>query len=163
MAESYNSQGPVAIKVDTGSSNALELLGYSEDGIRIDDQVFRDDMKCDLRGGQQGPLDEAQYFGAIHIVQFTLVKFDQAVLAKVLAHIYAQTAGTVAAPGTFMSANAFRLLLHSTANSRNYLRAIPWRGINWQAGTRATRVPMTWECHAKDVSGVWTLYNTTTT
>jgi hypothetical protein len=163
MAVAYEMKGPVAIKVDTGATNALELLGYSEDGVMIDDQVFREDIKCDLRGGQAGPPDEVQYFGAIHLIQFTLVKFDAAVLAKVLAHVYGQTAGTVADPGTFLSDNGFRLLLHSTSVPRNYLLAAPWRGMKIPAGTRATRIPMTWEAHAVDVSGTMTLYNATTT
>lgn len=162
MAIAIHALGKCQILVNTGTSNALEVLGYSEDQVQIEERVFRHDVHSDELGGPEGPPINVQKLGEIHSVSFSLINFDLAVYKKVAAKVHGGTYGEEVQSGTLMAANAFRLLLKPliivggapTENEpRNYLAAFPFTGVQWRMGTKATAAPMVWECH--QVSGVY--------
>lgn len=161
MAEQIHVPGACLIKVNTGAANALELLGYSENGVFITEETYFGDVPGDQNGGDEGPPIDVQYFGEIHRVRMELSKWDSAIAAKVLPVLKGGTEGAVGTAGSLMAAGslAYRLLLHTTNLPRNYLLAF-LRGqpkeIN--KGTKYSRLVLNWECHAS--SG--TIYNTTT-
>ena len=169
MAISVQFDGPCKISVGTGDDNALEVLGYSIDGVQIQEVSRTADVPGDQNGGTEGPPIDVQFFGQIHEVSFDLSKFDLAILNKLRPVVKGGTAGTVSQPGTLLSGNSFRLLLAPDNvdangdavinNPRNYLIAIPREPITINKGTKFTRVRMSFQCHA--ASGV--IYNATTT
>lgn len=159
MAIAVHALGRCQILVDTGTSNALETLGYSEDQVTVEERVFRADVHSDEYGGPEGPPIDVQYLGEIHYITMSLVNFDIAVYKKVQPKVYGGTYGESVNPGSLMGADglSFRLLLKPlttpfgtpTANEpRNYLLAFPFTNVRWAMGTKATRVPMVWEAHA---------------
>lgn len=153
--------GPAAISVDTGGSNALEALGYTFDGVRIFEDVFTADVFSDENGGPEGPPIDVQYFGEAHRVQLDFSKFDTAIMDKVRPKIYGGTAGQTGTAGSlyFAGGLTYRLLINPTSRPRNYLVALPISGP-WEInkGTKYSRQRLEFICYAS--SGV--LYNTTT-
>lgn len=161
MAHAVHALGKCQILVDTGTSNALESLGFSEDQVTIEERVFRHDIHSDEYGGPEGPPIDVQYLGEVHYITMSLVNFDIAIYKKIQAKIYGGTLGVSQNPGTLMGgeSKAWRLLLKPitdpygtpTANEpRNYLLAFPFTNVRWAMGTKATRVPMVWEAHATE-------------
>lgn len=161
MPISYVVDGPVNVKLDTGAANALEQLGFSEDGVRVTENAFYSDVHTDQNGGTEGPPGDIQYFGEVHNVEMTLTRYDDVIVDKLLPKVRGGTVGATSTPGTLMAQDGkgFRLLLHSTSKPRNYLFAILRGGQECNKGTKHRKMILRWECHA--VSGV--LYNTTTT
>lgn len=160
MARSIIVPGTATIKVNTGSAGALETLGVTINGARIEEEVLTVPVPSDENGGDEGPPLDFQYLGEIHRVSLELVSYDMAVLAKVLAQ-KGGTEGQQLTAGTLLSSGGytFRLLIHTTNNPRNYLAAVlrgPAKGCN--RGTRFAVQTLNFECYAS--AGV--LYNTTT-
>lgn len=160
MAEIVVVDGPAVIKTGTGGSDALETLGYTEDGARVIEQILSIPVPGDQNGGPEGIPIDIQYLGEIHIVQLVLTKWDTAIEAKVSPKIKGGTAGQVGTAGLLYSADskAFRLLISPTARPRNYLAAIPMGSWDINKGTKFSRRVMEFQC--LPVSGV--LYNSTT-
>lgn len=159
MATEVHVLGRCQISVDTGTSNALEVLGYSEDQVRIQERVFRSDVHSDEYGGPEGPPIDVQYLGEIHYITFTLVNFDLAVYKKIQPKVYGGAYGESPEPGTLMAGDGkyFRLLLKPLTDvygtptpkePRNYLAAFPFQNMEWALGTKATRAPVGFEAHA---------------
>lgn len=163
MAAGFVIDGKAQVLVDTGTSNALEELGYTINGVEIEEQPFQTNIPTDENGGDEGPPSGIQYLGEIHIVRTELSKFDTAVLDKLDPKVYGGTTGQTSTPGQEYFGNSlnWRLLIKPTPTSpvrpRNYLGAIIKR-ISRNKGTKFTRAYIEWECHA--ISGV--LFNTTT-
>lgn len=163
MAIGIQVAGACLLKVDTGTTHALESLGYSENGVRVEEEAFHSNVPGDQNGGDEGPPIDVQYFGEIHRVRLELSSWDSAVVDKILSKLYGGTAGVLGAAGSLMGAGGFyyRLLLLSTNLPRNYLRAFP-RGqpVEINKGTKYSRLVLNFECHANTVAG--TVYNATT-
>lgn len=159
MAEIVVVPGPCHVYVDTGSSHALEALGYSINGVEIAEEPFYLNVPGDQNGGDDGPPIDVQYLGEINRVRMELSKWDPSIAAKCLAKIYGGTAGVVGTPGTLMAANAFRLVLSSTLYPRNYKLAFLRNQIETQRGTKFARLVLEWECHGSSN----TIYDTTVT
>lgn len=158
MAEAVQVFGAARIILDTGDSNALENLGYTDEGVFVREVPRSEDVPGDQNGGGAGIPIEVQYFGAEHFVNFTLTKFDLAVFKKVLARMNTSAAkgapGTQVAAGTLMSTGLFRLLIksdlyHATTNAlacRNYVAAIPLGEISTNYSVKYGRASMQWRC-----------------
>jgi len=161
MALVVNVHGAALVRVGTGAANALEDLGYSVNGVDIEETVLTADVPGDQNGGDEGPPIDIQYFGQIDIVRLELSRYDAAVLAKIDCRLLGGTTGSTSAPGTliFGASRHYRLLVHPTTGPRNYLGAVPRQAILHNRGTKFSRLRLEFECHA--VSGV--LWNTATT
>ena len=159
MAIAVHSLGKCQILVDTGTSNALEELGYSTDQVTTQQQRFEHKIHSDENGGPEGIEIDVQDLGFMEIISFELVKFDYAVYEKLVAGYYGQTAGTTGTTGQFLSAGSFRLLLKpnpASANSpRNYGISVPWNRNDWAAGVKASRIPMVWRAYPNSSGVVW--------
>lgn len=161
MAETINVAGLAAIKVDTGSVNALELLGYTRNGAEASFQAFMHDVHTDLDGGDDGPPSDMQELGQIATIRLELTKYDAAVLAKVECRQYGGTAGTVATPGALMfgGSKSYRLLIHSPTAPLNFPRVVFREPIEINKGTKFSTLILIGTAY-KNASAV--LYNTTT-
>lgn len=160
MAAAVVAFGACAIKLDTGASNALEILGYSDDGVHIEEHGMFHDIEGDQNGGQGGVPIEKQFLGEQHFVRATLTKYDPAVVAKITARVKGGTAGTMSTPGTMMSSNSYRLLLAAAGGDRNYLIAIPIDVITHNRGSKAARYSVSFVCYPNSSN---VIYNTTNT
>lgn len=152
--------GPVLVRTGTGSASALEDLGYSVNGVEVDEEPIVIPVPGDQNGGDQGiPIDE-QYLGEAQYIRMELTNFDAAVMAKIGAKLKGETAGTLDTIGTLYAAGSlyYRVLLLGTAFTRNYLACRPTR-ISAPYGSKYLRQSV--EFIARPVSGV--LYNSTTT
>jgi hypothetical protein len=158
MAIAINALGACNIKVDTGTSNALEQLGYNEDSVGIQENPKRHDVHSDQNGGTPGIPIEVQNLGEEHMVTLNLSNFDWSIWQKIQAGTYGTTEGTVGTIGAFLSTNGFRLLLDSTSNPRNYLNAHPITK-SVPMGTKASIIVIQFRC--LPVAGV--LFNATDT
>ena len=50
-------------------SHALETLGYTQNGVQIEEELYTGDVKGDENGGEEGPPIDVQYFGEVHRVR----------------------------------------------------------------------------------------------
>jgi hypothetical protein len=158
MAEAVQVFGAAHVILDTGSANALENLGYTDEGVFVREMPRSEDIPGDQNGGAAGIPIDIQYFGAEHMVNFTLTKFDLAVLKKVLARLNTTAAkaapGTQVAAGTLMSTAPFRLLIKSDLYDastnplacRNYVVALPLGEIANNYSVKYRRAQMQWRC-----------------
>ncbi len=160
MAMTVVVPGPVLVRSGTGSAGALEDLGYSVNGIDVDEEMRTLDVPGDEHGGEAGIPIEEQYLGEFHILRMELSRFDTAVLAKIGAKLRGGTTGTLGTMGTLFGASGsyYRILLLGAAVTRNYLACRPLR-ISAPYGTRYLRVMA--EFLARPSGGV--LMNSTTT
>ena len=163
MATAISVDGPCNVKVDTGSSNALEQLGYTADGVDVSAEPFNLDVPGDENGGSDGIPIDIQHFGQVHRIRMELTKFDEAVAAKVhnlwntLGGGTAGTAEHTAGALYSGSSKGYRVLLEPTNRPRNYLFCVP-QSFDRVKGSKYTRLIIEWIAYP--VSGV--LHNTTT-
>lgn len=154
----------VTVKVDTGSSNALQSWCESQEGFSIREQVFQEPIYSDSQGGSAGPPVDILVHGEIHIITFTSVRFDPTVDAKVC--FVRETADGVSAANCtlmFADSKAHRVLLQGANFVRNYLRVMVSERELGRIGSHASVRQVTLTCYPKDVSGTLTLWNSTTT
>jgi hypothetical protein len=83
MATGYHCNGVSQIKVGTGASGALELLGHAVNGVHIDPQYIKRPVYTDASGGDDGIPATHRKVGEVHIISCDLVVYDEAVLSKV--------------------------------------------------------------------------------
>lgn len=159
MAEQINVFGAAHVIVDTGSSNALENLGYSENGPQFSEDAKILEIFGDQNGGDAGIPIDIQLMGRQEFVILDLTKWDDAILNKIRARLRTTAAmgapGVQVAPGTLMSTGPFRLLIKSdlydaatNANVvRNYGAALPiLNPIELNRGTKYSRVRLAFRC-----------------
>lgn len=160
MAVQVNVAGACLIRSGTGSASALEDVGYSINGVEIQEDVFTGDVPGDQNGGDQGPPIDIQYFGEVHRLSIDLSKYDPAVVAKIQAKYKGGTAGAIGTPGSLIigATTYYRILLTATNFTRNYLGAIPRQPMSVNAGTKFSVQRLLFDCYA--ISG--TIWNSTT-
>lgn len=168
MAEAIQIGGSaVTVKVDTGTSNALETLsaGGLRNGSELEFIPFTLPIHTDDHGGDEGPPSEEQFLGEICRIRLIFNRWDAAIEAKILQRIYGSvTAGTPPAPGTLMFPNAFRLLIQTTNRPYNFPLTVFKDPHQINVGTKHSALVLTGTAYEGDatngVNGV--LYNTTT-
>jgi len=115
--DGYTINGPALVYTGTGNAGALELLGYTTDGVdvRITENV--EPIMTDLLGTQT-PQD-FQDMGMVAEITAPLIAIDRAVLAKVMGRGNRAAAGLLSTPGNVKGAGgwAFRLGISSSADS----------------------------------------------
>jgi len=163
MSVQINVAGKVTVKVDTGSSNALETLGVSFDQARTSDRSFLNPVYGDAHGGPAGPPIDTQFLGRIIRIQLELSRYDEAVLSKLVSRTYGdQSPGTVsdAQIGALylQDAQTYRVVLDSANNPINFpLCTIPSDPIVLNGGTKYSRCVINFEAHRNQSTGV--IYN----
>ena len=155
--------GPIEIWVDTGASRAAEFLGWSANGVQIEEIGFHSPVVSDENGGDQGVPVDYQFFGRQHRVTCELSKLQKLVLGKVEQRYNAANIGAgEASVGMLLGCLdvTYRLLLKSTTGNfiRNYLAAVALDPIERSpVGSQYTRARVSFTCNP--VAGV--LFNTT--
>lgn len=74
--------GPLQIWGSTGSSGAMEFLGWTRGGIEIQEQAMFDELRSDYYGGERGVPGDYQFLGEMHSITAELAQFNDAILAK---------------------------------------------------------------------------------
>lgn len=162
MAHSVQVAGPAEIKVGTGSTGALESLGYTAQGADVRNQGFFLDVPGDQNGGDQGPPIDVQYLGEIARIRLELTKWDDAIAAKIRTRLLAGTEGTPGTAGTLMfgDSKTVRVLVNTTTGPMNFPRSFIRGEWEINKGTKFSRLVVEFEAH-KDSTGV--LYNAVVT
>jgi hypothetical protein len=145
MAIAVNALGPGRVSVDTGASNALEVLGWNEDSIQVQENRKIHEVHSDQNGGTPGIPIELQNLGEEHVVSLNLSNFDWDVWERIQAGYYGATMGTLGTIGGFMSSNGFRMVLETTTFPRNYLFATPLTKTV-PMGSKATIIAIQFRC-----------------
>lgn len=164
MAVAVQVAGLVTIQVDTGSSHALETLGYSVNGVDIEENIFTLDVQGDEHGGDSGPPIDVQYLGQVDTVRMELSKWDDAILDKIRARLW-NSGFTTPAAGQVLSADIgslffggskfFRLVLDA-ANSgfdRDYIKVIFREPIVVNRGVKHSIARLTATCYREPSPG----------
>lgn len=153
MAVSFQVSGTVTVKVGAqgAADNALEVLGYTANGVRIQEEDFYEEIHSDERGGDSGPPVETIYHGKRVRVTMELVKWD-AQVADMLAGRVNWTAttldpGKVFDAGVVMVAGnkAFRLVLKSNVGSWDLPACIVRGQFEINKGSQASRLMISFE------------------
>lgn len=161
MAKQPHYAGAALIRVDTASANALEDLGYTEDGAQISIRQYTLDVPGDENGGNEGPPIDVQHLGETAEIRLTMTKWEASVADKIAARLYGGTTGTPGTPGTMMfnESKTYRLVVHTTTTPFNFPRVIFKDAIEINKGTKFSRFVIVATAY-KNASGV--LYNSTT-
>lgn len=162
MAATIIVDGLATIKIASPASGSLDTLGYTMNGAEITERVYPYNVYTDENGGDAGPPVDIQYMGEVHQIRLLLTKYDNAILNKIRAGLAGGTAGTPGTAGTlyFQGTSAWRLLIHSVSDPRNYTRVVFTEPKEVNKGTKHSQALVIATAY-KDGSGV--LYNATTT
>lgn len=164
MAEQVQVAGLVTIKVDTGSAHALETLGFSVNGVDLEENIFTLDVQGDEHGGDAGPPIDVQYLGQVDIVRMELSKYDKAVLDKIRARLW-NSGFTTPAAGQVLSADIgalffagskfFRLVLDAANGGfdRDYVKVIFREPITVNRGVKHSIARLTATCYREPSPG----------
>ena len=161
MGIQLNAGCATLLKIGTGSSDALEELGYSIDGFNLEERVFKEDIHSDENGGTAGPPVDIMIHGQIDVITFDAVRIDPIVAAKVQ-FVKGTSAGVVPSSCVllFGDSKSYRVLLIGTNFTRNYLRVVISQKNLGRIGAHASVFRYTLECHMDPTARV--LWNTTT-
>lgn len=143
--------GPTNIQVGTGTSGALEFLGFTEDNVRVSPNARFEEVRADYAGTQL-PAD-LSFQGFEAYITADLSSYNEGILAKVMARLNGLTEGLIAANqiGTlvFQEGFAFRLLLKCMYSAKagyetmrpayNFLTAVPFDSFDVSLNTRTKR------------------------
>lgn len=160
MAVEIPVAGATPIRVDTGTSSAMETLGYTRDGAEVTLIGYYLDVKSDDNGGENGPPTDIQYMGEEARCRLELTKVDLAVLTKVWSRLRGGTAGVPGAAGTLMIGGTkyLRVLLHSVTGPMNFPCAFFREPQSVNKGTKFSTNTMEMVAYKHPVSG--TLWDT---
>jgi hypothetical protein len=138
MAESHHVFGEAAIEVGLGSASALQVLGFSVDGVDI--EIHRPVVPIyDDRAGPQTPTDEQQ-FPAYAYVAAQLIWWDDTIRANVFTRAdNGTTEGVNAGAGVLFGAGSkyYRLLINVPTVSPTNEQ--PWNWPNARLEGKPTR------------------------
>jgi len=154
MAVSLQVSGTVLVKIGpTGTADAnLEVLGYTANGARIQEDDFYEEVHSDEQGGDAGPPIDLIYMGKRVRVTLELVRWDAVVADKLAARIATPSTpppGLRPEPGIVMVAGlkTWRLVLKSNVGSWDLPAAVVRGQFEINKGSRASRLLATFECY----------------
>ena len=119
----HNVAGAAQIWVGTGPGGAKEFLGYTINGVNIEEQDFTSGVPSDDFGGTEGPPSDYQLFGVLHRIDLELGKFSDAVLLRVGQRANpAVNTGVANVPGMLLrcSGKAFKVAIRAPNFYRLY-------------------------------------------
>lgn len=154
--------GPCEIWVNTGTTSALEFLGWSLNGVTIQEVAYHAPIHSDENGGTLGPPTDYQLFGHQHRISMELSKFQDAVLARLDPRFNPNATTENVGVGMLLACTtaSFRLLLKAPNFLRNYLSTVILDPIELSPiGSQATRARVTFTASVA-IGG--TLWNRTT-
>ena len=187
MGVQVNVPGSVQVKVGLGASNALVNLGYTTNGVDIQENEFVEDVKSDRYGGQGGPSIDVQIYGLGATIDMELVEFDPEYFYKLCSRLptdstISANAGRSPTPGTltFGGGGLFRVMLYGYKDNaivtaapatdlktlltpRNYPFCRVVQAIGFNLGSRHARARVKFEAYQGTVSGNVVLWNRTDT
>lgn len=153
MAVSIQVSGAVLVKVGPQgcADENLTALGYTANGVRVQEEDFCEEIHSDEQGGEAGPPVELLYHGKRIRVTLELVKWD----ALVADQLAARLAVTTPEPGKQYEAGivmiggmkAFRLVLKCANGSWDLPVAIVRGQFEMNKGSRASRLLVAFECY----------------
>jgi hypothetical protein len=74
--------GPVLVKVNLRDSNGWVNLGYTTEGVQIEETFFTNPIHSDQYGGTAGPPVDKQFMGKTARISLSLVEYSLAVVKK---------------------------------------------------------------------------------
>jgi hypothetical protein len=126
MAGSYCPyvSGPALVKINLRDSNGWVNLGYTTEGVQVEETLFTNPIHSDQYGGTAGPPVDKQFMGKSARISLSLVEFSIAV-AKRLRESQASLNWTTGVPGTITNVGglvtcgkrAFQVLLVGAADA----------------------------------------------
>lgn len=72
--------GPCLVKVNLRDGNGVVDLGYTAEGVQVEEQLFEQPIHSDRYGGSAGPPVDKQWFGKSARIPLQLVEYDLAVV-----------------------------------------------------------------------------------
>ena len=117
--DGYMINGTAFVYVGTGSGGALELLGYTDQGVEMNVDEFKMEIYTDLYG-QRTPQD-FQDMGMLARISTPLIACDREVLAKITGRGDRTQVGMTSTPGLVLGQDySFTVAIASSAD-------VPWR------------------------------------
>jgi hypothetical protein len=100
--------GPVLVKVNLRNGDGLQTLGYTTEGVQVEEISFTNKIHSDRYGGTAGPPIDTQYFGKAARIQLQMVEYDLSVLKEIrdlqdATGFTAHAAGEIVDIGTLMT------------------------------------------------------------
>lgn len=115
--DGYMVNGAALVYTGTGSSSALELLGYTEAGV--DQDIFEN--KSEIMTDLFGPMtpQDFQDMGMMARIVVPLIACDRTVLAKIMGKSDRTAIGQIGTPGLVLGVGgyAFRVAIAAPADS----------------------------------------------
>lgn len=99
--------------VGTGNASAMELLGYTEQGVDMDITENKTEIMTDLFGDKT-PQD-LQDMGMVGRMVMPMIAYDRAVMAKVISRGDRTTYGSLNTPGLPMGTNGYKIPVYISA------------------------------------------------
>jgi len=126
MAGSYCPyvSGPVLVKVSLRDGNGFVNLGYTTEGVQVEETYFTNPVHSDQYGGTAGPAVDRQFLGKSAKISLSIVEPNMAV-AKKLREGQASTGWATGAAGTIVNVGglvtcgnrSFQILLVGAADT----------------------------------------------
>lgn len=91
--------GPVLVKVNLRDGNGFVNLGYTTEGVQVEEEFFTNPIHSDQYGGTAGPPVDKQFMGKKAKIGLSLVEYSIAVVKK-MREGQASTNWTSGDPGT---------------------------------------------------------------
>lgn len=110
--------GPVLVKVNLRDGAGFMNLGYTAEGVQVEEQFYTNPIHSDQYGGTAGPEVDRQFMGKSAKINLSLVEYSLAVVKK-MREGQASTNWSTGNPGTIVNVGglvtcgnaAFQLLL----------------------------------------------------
>lgn len=74
--------GPVLVKINLRDTNGFVNLGYTTEGVQIEEEFFTNPIHSDQYGGTAGPPVDRQFMGKKAKISLSLVEYSLAVVKK---------------------------------------------------------------------------------
>lgn len=164
--------GLAVIWTGSGTDGALEILGYTRNGVEQVNEPYMLDVPGDENGGDDGPPVDIQILGEVVRMRCEMTKFDETVANRIRGRVNAltQTPGLPVTPGTLLFANDyhFRVLILPSGTDGvvtrpvNLPRCVPREPIEENKGTKFSTLLLEFTAYktGADDTPANTLWNT---
>ena len=116
--------GPVLVKINLRDSNGFVNLGYTTEGVQLEETFFTNPIHSDQYGGTAGPPVDKQFMGKTARISLSLAEYSMAVVKRMRegqssVNWTTGAAGTLQNIGGLLSCGkrAFQILLIGSADT----------------------------------------------